>query len=178
MINQIIKISGNLLLNNPKLNDRLLNYKKDSLRIVYYHMVSNKENKTFYFENKSINPEEFRNHIKFLKSKYEIISLQEAHNLIKLKKEMINKLVLTFDDGFKENYTIIAPILKEENITATFYLMSDFIDNKKLMWRNVILAALNKTKENKQGLINKITKEFKLISIKKNETFLEWSYRT
>jgi peptidoglycan/xylan/chitin deacetylase (PgdA/CDA1 family) len=37
------------------------------------------------------------------------------------KESLYRKLVLTFDDGFRENYDVIATILKEKGITATFF---------------------------------------------------------
>lgn len=178
MINRILKFSGSLLIRYPKLNKQLLNYKGDSLRIVYYHMISELENQPFYFKNKSISPNEFRNHIRFLKKHYNIISLDEAINHLKLNKDLTGKLVITFDDGFKENYTLIAPILEEEGVTATFFLITDCIDNKKLMWRNVILTVLNKSKKDKYNLANTLVEEFRLPKIKRKESFLDWSYRT
>ena len=46
------------------------------------------------------------------------------------------KVFLSFDDGLREVYTIIAPILKERGLPATFFITTDFIDNKKLFYRN------------------------------------------
>jgi peptidoglycan/xylan/chitin deacetylase (PgdA/CDA1 family) len=43
-----------------------------------------------------------------------------------------NRFLLTFDDGFREMYDIVAPILLEKGIEAIFFLNSDFIDNKTL----------------------------------------------
>ena len=43
-------------------------------------------------------------------------------------------MVLTIDDGFKECYSVIVPILNEEKIPATFFLIESCIDNKNMMW--------------------------------------------
>lgn len=42
---------------------------------------------------------------------------------------------LTFDDGLAGCFTTIAPILQRKGIPATFFINSDFIDNKALMFR-------------------------------------------
>lgn len=41
---------------------------------------------------------------------------------------------ITFDDGFENNYSIAAPVLKELDIPATFYVSTDFIDNNHMSW--------------------------------------------
>lgn len=41
---------------------------------------------------------------------------------------------VTFDDGFENNYSVAAPILKDFNIPATFYLTIDFIENNHMSW--------------------------------------------
>lgn len=42
---------------------------------------------------------------------------------------------LTFDDGLKEFYTVVAPILEEKGVPCVCFLNSAFIDNKDLMFR-------------------------------------------
>ena len=118
------------------------------VHILNGHFVDelNNENSQFDFE-------------KFIKKiivKYEVINLDEAIILIK-NKIFINKpkIVLTFDDGFEECYTIITPILNKYNLKATFFInpkcinsdieISEFINNnlkvnlnKKFMtWDNI-----------------------------------------
>lgn len=46
-----------------------------------------------------------------------------------------NPFLLTFDDGLKEIYTVVAPILERKGIPAVFFLNNDFIDNKQLFYR-------------------------------------------
>ena len=42
--------------------------------------------------------------------------------------------VITFDDGFENNYSIACPLLRNFNIPATFYVTTDFIDNNRMSW--------------------------------------------
>jgi peptidoglycan/xylan/chitin deacetylase (PgdA/CDA1 family) len=44
-------------------------------------------------------------------------------------------MVLSFDDGLKGCHDIVAPLLKERGIPATFFLNNKFIDNKGLFYR-------------------------------------------
>ncbi|MDF1696097.1 MAG: polysaccharide deacetylase family protein [Saprospiraceae bacterium] len=70
---------------------------------------------------------------------------------------------LTFDDGLKEVYTHIAPLLEEKGIPATFFVNTDFIDNKKLFYRykiGLLLEEIGRDENNAKALeISKIVQQ-------------------
>lgn len=45
---------------------------------------------------------------------------------------------LSFDDGFRELFEIVRPILLRKGIPATFFLNKAFVDNKDLFYRNKV----------------------------------------
>jgi peptidoglycan/xylan/chitin deacetylase (PgdA/CDA1 family) len=49
--------------------------------------------------------------------------------------------VLTFDDGFENNYTIAAPILLRLNVPAIFYITTDYIEKNMMSWIDLIEYA-------------------------------------
>ncbi len=102
----------------------------------FYHIVADETPAHIYhlYEARSI--DEFKSDLDFLLQNYQPISL---HELIEFKKSnrkpKQNVFHLTFDDGLKEFYTIVAPILKEKKIPATIFINTDFIDNKGMFYR-------------------------------------------
>ncbi len=50
---------------------------------------------------------------------------------------------VTFDDGFENNYSIAAPILRELQIPATFYVTTSFIDRNLMSWIDQIEYCLS-----------------------------------
>jgi peptidoglycan/xylan/chitin deacetylase (PgdA/CDA1 family) len=83
------------------------------------------------------NIQQFKDDIDFLLKKYSPISLLELLTFIKYGRSLPKKaFLLTFDDGFREMHDIVAPILLEKGIPATFFLNSDFIDNRKLFYQH------------------------------------------
>ena len=52
---------------------------------------------------------------------------------------------ITFDDGFLNNYTFAAPILKLYGCPATFYLASSFINSNRMSWVDRIEYAVDQT---------------------------------
>ncbi|MCK9594893.1 MAG: polysaccharide deacetylase family protein [Candidatus Omnitrophica bacterium] len=79
----------------------------------------------------------FDRQMEFLKThKYNVISLEEAGDLIKnRKKAPARTLVLTFDDGYKDNYTYAFPILKKYNLPATIFIIVNEVGRPdRLSW--------------------------------------------
>lgn len=175
LYNKIFFFSGFILKKYPRLFKSLINYKSDSLRIIYYHVVSEK-NFPYYFNNKTITPDEFELQINIFKKYYEIISLNEALEFAKNRQSLKNKLVITFDDGFKENYTIIAPILLKYKITGTFFLIGNCLNNKDLMWRNKLLV-INKTEKNRLSKVIKYNSRKFQINLKGYKNLMDWSFK-
>jgi peptidoglycan/xylan/chitin deacetylase (PgdA/CDA1 family) len=66
---------------------------------------------------------EFKNQIKMLKEKFEMISLDDVLEFINTKifENNKHKMLLTFDDGLSEHYNA-AKILKQFDIKATFFI--------------------------------------------------------
>ena len=83
----------------------------------------------------SITPEKFRKIIKELK--VQGFTFVDANDLVAIKegkKHQPRKAVfLGFDDGYKDNYTNAYPIIKEEGIKATFFLVSNMISHENRM---------------------------------------------
>lgn len=158
------------------LEKHIVKYRDSSLRIVYYHVISD-DNPEYYFPNKALSVRDFKEHIQFFKKKYDIISLEEALYLSSQNLSLKNKLVITFDDGFKENYSLIAPILNEVKVSATFFIISSCIDNADLMWRNKILLFEKYKKENIHKIVDDISDEFSLNKPTSKQNILQWSFQ-
>src|SRR6476661_11087760 len=167
---------GNFILAFPFLN-KFFRYKKDSLRIGYYHVISS-QNKEYLFDQKKISPQVFKEQLSFFKKHFDIISLNEALQMVERRESFYGKLVLTFDDGFVENYSVVAPILKERKIPATFFLIGNSIDNKDLMWRNKLLVIARKAGKRLPKIIEQATTTFELPSMNSYENLMNWSLRT
>ncbi len=104
--------------------------------IMMYHNVDN----THYSEGNWITPENFERHMIYLKEHgYNVISLDELVTAIKEKQHISRKtVVITFDDGFENNYTNAYPILKQYGFPATMFIPSDLVNTKgRLTWEEI-----------------------------------------
>jgi len=83
------------------------------------------------------NIQQFKNDIDFLLKNYNPISLFDILDYLKENRSLPDKaFLLTFDDGFREMHDIVAPILLKKGVPATFFINSDFIDNKRLCYQH------------------------------------------
>ena len=77
---------------------------------------------------------------------YEILSLGELTSLISRTEPLPRKaVVITFDDGYKDNYQYAYPILKKLNIPAIVFLATGHIGTGKLFWWERIRYIIENT---------------------------------
>jgi peptidoglycan/xylan/chitin deacetylase (PgdA/CDA1 family) len=72
----------------------------------------------------------FEKQVEYLKNKFEIISLDQFHQLLENDANKLNKgnfAIITFDDGLSDNYSDAWPIIKKHNIPATIFVTTGFI---------------------------------------------------
>ena len=79
---------------------------------------------------------EFERDLDFLLKHYTPIDFHELPNLLQHKPRSGKPpMLLSFDDGLREFYDPIAPILLRKGIPAICFLNSGFLDNKDLFFR-------------------------------------------
>lgn len=93
----------------------------------------------------AVSPKEFESQIRYLSKRYNIISLEKLVDSIKCGCIPKNSLVITFDDGYRDNYIHAYPILKKYKATATIYLTANCIDTKEIVWMHKVLYMLQRT---------------------------------
>ena len=122
---------------------------KNNFKIFLFHgVIKKKQFKIRNYTSKHITETKFINFLKRIKKNGKVLSLDETIYRIKNKLNLPNNTyVITFDDGFENNYSVAAPILAEMNMPATFYFSTDFIENNSISWIDKIEYAFEKKKE-------------------------------
>jgi peptidoglycan/xylan/chitin deacetylase (PgdA/CDA1 family) len=132
--------------------------------IVNYHVVS--DNYIPYVKNlySYRNVQRFCEDLDFFISNYNPIGLLEFLDCIKNNKKIPENAVLfTIDDGFREVYDIMAPMMLERNLTATVFLTSGFVDNNQFGFdqkKSLLMDKVNQASD--PSLSNKLRKELEL----------------
>ena len=95
----------------------------------------------------------FEAQMKFIKQKFPLISISDYAREYNSQRVSSDYLIVTFDDGWKDNFQYAFPILKQLGIPATIFLTVDFIASKKELWFYQILKLLKSSSIARQKLI-------------------------
>jgi peptidoglycan/xylan/chitin deacetylase (PgdA/CDA1 family) len=115
--------------------------KEYPLAIIYFHHVFEQKNE---YHPDDITAIEFDKKIKHLKKHFNVLTLPQAMKLLKAKRLPPKALVITFDDGYQDNFTVAAPILKKHNCPATFFISTSGVE-EGCLWNDKVEQLLNST---------------------------------
>ena len=149
--------------------------------ILEYHQVTNELLDPVY-EVYNVPPDDFAAQLDYLQAEgYTTITLQDFMRVVHGKDKLPDKpIVLTFDDGYQDNYQTMLPILEAHKMTAVVYVITNELGKKNYL-------TLDELKDmQKRGLeigshtsdhlpltaLDKITQRRQ---IRESKTFLEWS---
>ena len=89
----------------------------------------------------------FRGQMQLLARNYRPVTLDEVKQFARGEALPHHAVVVTFDDGYADNYEIAAPILNEVGIAATFYVTVDCVAKGLLPWPARLRFAFRTTQK-------------------------------
>jgi peptidoglycan/xylan/chitin deacetylase (PgdA/CDA1 family) len=116
-----------------------------TLTTVMYHYVRNFP-ETKYSRLKGMLLDDFRRQIQCLMNTYEMATLESAYAFLSGAYKPSRPLcLLTFDDGLKEHYTDITPLLAEHDISGIFFVVSGCLEEQTVAsvhMNHLLMASL------------------------------------
>jgi peptidoglycan/xylan/chitin deacetylase (PgdA/CDA1 family) len=97
-----------------------------------YHRIGADSRTLFDTDLWSATPESFDAQVRLLKKHFDIISPRDLRGV--LRKGSGRYTLITFDDGYLDNYKAAFPILKAHNVPATFFVATSFMDSPRPSW--------------------------------------------
>ena len=105
------------------------------LFVLNYHRVGDASTSPYDPGTFSCSADEFNLQIGWLKERYDIVSLNDAIEIIHSRRlPRRNSVLLTFDDGYRDNYDTAFPIMQKHGVTGTFFLSTLFVGSGVLPW--------------------------------------------
>ncbi|PHR83627.1 MAG: hypothetical protein COA59_11060 [Colwellia sp.] len=83
----------------------------------------------------SCDAENFEKYLFFIKNNFRVVSLDEVNDIAEKNIPIKEALALiTFDDGYSDNYHVAFPLLKSLKLPATFFITTNLINSNLIPW--------------------------------------------
>jgi peptidoglycan/xylan/chitin deacetylase (PgdA/CDA1 family) len=109
--------------------------------LLYHRVLTEKELKQEFIQpGMYVRHDVFEIQMLFLRKHFHILSLQDLLDLWQGKKWDSTKryCVITFDDGWRDNYLYAFPILRKHSIPATIFLPTALIGTDQCFWPDIL----------------------------------------
>ncbi|MBV8757236.1 MAG: polysaccharide deacetylase family protein [Deltaproteobacteria bacterium] len=90
-------------------------------------------------------PDEFERHVRTISRHFTPVGVDEvvaAMDGVPLPK---NPILVTFDDGYKDNLEVALPILKRHNVKAVFFIATHYLSQRRMFWWDRINYILKRS---------------------------------
>ena len=115
-------------------DDNPANFPENGLPVLMYHSISTKYDRSI-----CVSAESFENQIKWMYDNgYHSINADQLFEAFEYDVPLPDKAVMiTFDDGFGDNYKVAWPILQKYGFVATFFIVTDYVKPYSIDWEQL-----------------------------------------
>jgi len=122
------------------ITDTYFRKQDDSVSIFLFHRICDDESM-------GVTLPVFKGVMEYIRNSYTVIGIDEAYEYLidkKLCKNQKRYAIITFDDGYLDNYTQALPVLREYKLPATLFACTGFIDSGYSNWEQLDAALLRR----------------------------------
>ncbi len=115
--------------------------------ILNYHRIMNIP-ADFPFDSDlvSASTEQFGYQLDYIAKHFKVINFRMLRDSLRQNDQFPdNSLIITFDDGYIDNYEIAYPMLKKRGLTATMFTATGFIGKNRVFWWDKLAYIIKKT---------------------------------
>ncbi len=85
----------------------------------------------------------FRRHMELLADRFHVVPLMQLAHWIRAGEAIPPRtVVITFDDGYRNNITCALPVLRQLGLTACLFFTAGLVGTQEILWPDVIRRAL------------------------------------
>jgi len=130
-------------------------------RILMYHNFSGSGET----DPNALNVEGIRAQFEYLRGHFRVVPLLQIAEQLASGRELDKKMVaLTIDDGRRNCYEFLFPLLKEFELPATFFVVSSFIRGEDWIWTDKVLCLSEQPKPPQELVPDKLDNAFRLLN--------------
>jgi peptidoglycan/xylan/chitin deacetylase (PgdA/CDA1 family) len=92
-----------------------------------------------------VSPERFAAQIRTLAATYDVVALDDVARDLREGRLRPDCVAVTFDDGYANNLTVAAPILRSAGVPATLFLCTGFVGTAAFWWDRLVEIVFTAT---------------------------------
>ncbi|MEO8092011.1 MAG: polysaccharide deacetylase family protein [bacterium] len=157
--------------------------------VLAYHRIQESDQETPFDSGVfSATPSTFEAQLRFLTRHFQVVSPES----IKRNPDSLGRrVVVTFDDGYRDNYELAFPLLREYGMPATFFLATGFLDNPRVPWWDELAWMVRRSPRrvledrewfggrllldgDRRPAIDELTRTYKSLPTERTEAFLDF----
>ena len=119
------------------------------LKVLAYHRVlprTDEDDFPYDLELVSAWQEEFEWQVRFLAANHQVITCRDLAALIDAGRPMPrNAVIITFDDGYRDNHDVVLPILKKHGVPAVVFVATGYMDSDENYWYDQLVHRMLRT---------------------------------
>lgn len=120
--------------------------RKFFLILAYHRILEAAPDFCFDREVVSATPAEFEREVRFIQQYFRVVSFAGLKDILASSAlPPPNVLLLTFDDGYRDNFEHAYPILRRYQVPATVFVAAGYIDTGRTPWWDEVNYLLKKT---------------------------------
>jgi peptidoglycan/xylan/chitin deacetylase (PgdA/CDA1 family) len=106
------------------------------ITVLTYHRVARRDDPTVFDPSVvDVDPDQFARHLKFVKRWFNPIGIDQLSAFARGRGRLPrNPLMVTFDDGYRDNHDVALPLLVKHGVRAVFFLATDYVERRRLYW--------------------------------------------
>ena len=128
---------------------------RDLLLVLNYHRIGNRDQDRFDPGVFSATGDQFNEQISYLRRNFSLVTLEEAlafaDGTIKQKTGHC-RVLITFDDGYLDNYELAFPILRAHGVQGVFFLVTSLVGSSYVPWWDHIAYLIKTARERRFSL--------------------------
>jgi peptidoglycan/xylan/chitin deacetylase (PgdA/CDA1 family) len=120
--------------------------RRPGLLVLNYHRIGDGE-QPFDDGLFSATADDFRDHVLYIRDHFDLLSVDSLLQASEPGRIALDRpsALITFDDGYRDNYDVAFPILREIGAPAVFFIAAGYIDKRRLTWWDRIAYIVKNT---------------------------------
>ncbi|HVK86177.1 MAG TPA: polysaccharide deacetylase family protein [Kofleriaceae bacterium] len=115
--------------------------------VTFHRVLDPNQHAPYLFDDNVVDstPDEFERHVQTISRYFTPISIREL--ALSMNGELLpkNPILVTFDDGYRDNFEVALPILKRHHVHAVFFIATEYLTRRRVFWWDRINYILKRS---------------------------------